>query len=614
MASGRGLRRVLAALAGAVLISAFTAGAATAEDLRVEASVDTKNVTVGETLTLTLTAYGDGKIVPPDLTSLDGFEVVSSYTSQNISIVNARMSRSVSIQYVLVALREGDLALGPFTVRSDKAAYQTEPIAVRVTKGEPGASRGPAPQGGGSRAGAGGTGAARPGPDSGSGGRDILASAAVDKKRAYVGEQITYALTFAYRVEVNDAAFDPPDHAGFWSEEIGQTSSPTVKVIDGVKYYTITKTTAFFPISSGRYTIGAAGVRYIAQDRAAFSRDPFSFFRGDPFGRTEGTAKADPISIEVLPLPSEGRPSDFSGAVGSFSLSVAPSAEVVKVGESVTLSVRVHGQGNIKSIGEIPLPRCDGFRVFAPKARDSVRVEAGRIGGAKIFELVLVPERVGTLSVGGLSLVYFDPAKGAYVRKEAGPIEITVLEGDESTMRALAASGERPTLRQDIRHIRRPPRIGDDLSVVPAGGTGVVVRLAPVFIGLAGVVVAVRRKRMAASGRTRVRKVSRALARDLGSAHAVLAREGAVAASATVSRAIRAYIAQRKGTSESLVDAACLLSMPEVCEESRSRVAQLLAALDQVRFAPAGSADAGMKHLIDEAAAAMRKLDEEWQG
>jgi hypothetical protein len=611
---GRGVWTVLIALAGACLIAASCAGTATAEDFRVEASVDTENVTVGETLTLTLTAYGDGKFAPPDLTSLDGFEVVSSYSSQNISIVNGRMSRSVSMQYVLAALREGEFAIGPFTVRSDKSTYQTEPIAVRVTKGEPGAPRGAGAQGGGSRAGAGGTGAARLGSESSSAGRDILAFATVDKKRAYVGEQITYALTFAYRVDVDDAAFQPPDHAGFWSEEVGQNSSPTVKVIDGVKYYTVTKTTALFPISSGRYTLGEAGVRYVAQDRASFSRDPFSFFRGgDPFGRTEGTAKADPISIEVLPLPSEGRPSDFSGAVGSFSLSVTPSAEVVKVGESVTLSVRVQGQGNIKSIGDIPLPKFDGFRVFAPKARDSVRVEAGRIGGAKIFELVLVPERVGTLPLGGFGLVYFDPAKGSYVRTEAEPVEISVLEGDESTMRALAASGERPVPRRDIRHIRRPSRIGDDLSVVPAGGAGVAVRLAPAFIGLAGVVVAVRRRRMAASGKTRVRKASRALARDLDSAKAVLAREGAAAASATVSRAIRAYIAHRKGMSESLVDAACLLSTPEVSEDSRSRVAELLAALDQARFAPVGSAEAGMKNLIDQAAAAMRKLDGEWQ-
>jgi len=601
---------VLVALSGAGLVAA---AAGSAEDFRVEASVDAKEVAVGGTVTLTLTAYGDGRIVPPDLASLDGFEVVTSYSSQNISIVNARMSRSLSIQYVLAALKEGDFSLGPFTVKSDKAAYQTEPIAVRVTKGGPGASQGATQQGGASRRQSAGAGGARLGADAGSRGRDILAFAAVDKKRAYVGEQITYTLTFAYRVGVEDAAFQPPDHAGFWSEEIGQTPSPTVRVIDGMEYYTVTKTTAFFPISSGRYTIGGAGVRYIAQDRAAFSRDPFGFFRGDPFGRTEGTAKADPISIEVLPLPSEGRPSDFSGAVGSFSLSVAPSAEVVRVGESVTLSARIQGQGNIKSIGEIPFPRFDGFRVFAPKARDSVRVEAGRIGGAKIFELVLVPERVGTLPLSGFSLVYFDPAKGAYVRKEAGPIEIRVLEGDESTMRALAASGERPTLRQDIRHIRRPSRIGDDLTVVPAGGVGVAVRVTPVVVGLAGVVVAVRRKRMAATGKAKVRKASKALSRDLNSAGAVLAREGAAAASAAVSRAIRAYIAQRKGVSEPTVDAGCLASTPGVSEECRLRVGELLSALDRVRFAPAGSADAGMRQLLDEAVAAMMRLDEEWR-
>ncbi len=575
-----------------VLFAGALSTQALSGDLRVEASVDSRNVVVGDNLTLTITVYGDGKISQPDMTSLDGFEVVSSYSSQNISIVNARMSKSVSLQYVLLAVNEGERTLGPFTVRSGKDMYQTQPIAVRVTKGQA-----PLPQAGSQAS------------------NLIMAFAATDRKRAYVGEQITYTLTFAYRANVEDVAYIEPDHTGFWLEDVGQ-SDPVIRVIDGVKYYAITKTTALFPISSGRYTIGEAGVRYIVEDADAFSRDPFSFFGRDPFGarrRKEGIAKTEPIEIEALPLPSEGKPSNFSGAVGSFNLSVVPSAREVKVGESLTLSVKVEGHGNIKSIGEIPLPKIEGFRVFAPKSRDSVRVEQNRVGGAKIFDLVLVPERVGEYVLDGFNLAYFDPAKLAYVRTSAQPVKVNVLEGDEYTMRALAAGGgERRITKQDIRHIKRQAGIKDDLGVSPEGIQGVVFRFMPVFLGLAGIAVMIQRKHAASSSRTSVRKAFKTLARDLKAAQDMVAQDGGADASAVVSRAIRSYIAARKGIKESTVDAGRVSSIAEIPEERRCQVYDLLMSLDRVRFAPVSSSAEEMRGLIAETRTIMKKVDEEW--
>lgn len=612
------LKRTLAFTAVAVLCGVGLAAlvnpeAARGGDLRVEASVDGRNVAVGDNLTLTITVYGDGKISQPDVSTIEGFQVAGSYSSQNISIVNAKMSKSVSIQYSLLAVKEGDFTLGPFTVKSGADIYQTEPIAVRVTKGEaglgqpgapPGASPGSAP-GSPSR---GQTGAQAAG--------DLtMAFAAADKKKAYVGEQITYTLTFAYRTEVEDVSYLEPDHTGFWFEDIGETG-PEIRVINGTKYYAITKITAFFPISSGQFTMGEGGVRYLVRDRDALSRDPFTSFGRDPFDafrRREGVSKADPIRIDVLPLPNEGRPSDFSGAVGSFSLKVQPSANEVRVGESVTLSVKVQGQGNVKSIGDLPLPRIEGFRVFAPKSRDSLRVDGTRVGGAKIFDLVLVPERVGRYVLDGFSLSYFDPAKGAYVRTSAQPVEIKVLEGDEATMRALAAGGgERQMTRRDIRHIKKDTQMRDELSLAPGGAGGVMLRLVPVGLGLAGIVVVLRRRHGERSGRTSIRKTSRALARDLKAADAVIERDGAASASAMVSRAIRNYVALRKGIKESAIDAATVSLISQLAEARRREINELVADLDRVRFAPLGSSADEMRSLLAQARALMAKVDQEW--
>ena len=597
------------ALAAVVAVALLAGPPARCEDVRVEASVDTKNVEVGERLTLTITVYGDAKVSQPDLSGIDGFEVAGSYSSQSISIVNARMSRSISLQYALVALREGEFSLGPFSVVSGNTVYQTQAIPVRVTPAGTGAPGTGTPGGA-----APGTGTPSRGSAGGSAGGEkaIRAFASVDKKRAYVGEQITYTLTFAYRADVQDASFEEPEHTGFWSESIGQ-SAPQVKVIDGLQYYVVTKSLALFPISGGRFTLGEAGVRYIVEDRAAFSRDPFSFFSRDPFQRREGVARAGAIEIEVLPLPAEGKPADFSGAVGTFSLSASPSPREVRVGESVTLSVRVEGQGNIKSISEVPIPEFDGFRVFAPKARDSVRVERGRIGGAKIFDLVLVPQRMGEFSLEGLTLAYFDPAEGAYVRRSAPPVRITVLEGDESTMRALAAADAERPARREIRHIKRPAHLGDDLALLPGGVGGAVVRVAPVLASLAGLAVVLRRRHLATTGKGKVREASRALARDLGEAREFAGRGAAAEAAAAASRAVRAYVGARKGASESLVDSCFLGSLSEIPEDLRAEVARLLGVLDQVRFAPAGSIPGGIAGLVAEVERLAARVEREWR-
>jgi hypothetical protein len=596
-------------LCGAALGTMVVPDAARGGDLRVEAAVDSRNVAVGDNLTLTITVYGDGKISQPNVSAVEGFQVVGSYSSQSISIVNAKMSKSVSIQYSLLAVQEGDFTLGPFTVKSGNDTYQTEPIAVRVTKGggslgQPGASPGP-PSGSSSRG----------QPDRQAAGDLIMAFATADRKKAYVGEQITYTLTFAYRTEVEDVSYLEPGHTGFWFEDIGETG-PEIRVIDGTKYYAITKITAFFPISSGQFTIGEGGVRYLARDRQALSRDPSSFFGRDPFDafrRREGISKADPIRIEVVPLPNEGKPSDFSGAVGNFGLKVQPSANEVRVGESVTLSVKVQGQGNVKSIGDFPLPKIEGFRVFAPKSRDSLRVDGTRVGGAKIFDLVLVPERVGRYVLDGFNLSYFDPAKGSYVRTTAQPVEIEVLEGDEATMRALAASGgEGRVTKQDIRYIKKDARMRDELKLAPGGAGGVAFRLLPIGLAGAGIVVVFRRRHGERSGRTSIRKTSRALARDLKAAEAAVERDSAASASAMASKAIRNYVALRKGMKESAVDAAAVGAISELKEARRCEITSLVAELDRVRFAPLGSSVDEMRSLLAQARALMAKVDQEW--
>jgi hypothetical protein len=79
-----------------------------------------------------------------------------------------------------------------------------------------------------------------------------------------------------------------------------------------------------------------------------------------------------------------------------------------------------------------------------------------------------------------------------------------------------------------------------------------------------------------------------------------------------VSRAIRNYVALRKGMKESAVDAAAVSLISELAEARRCEITELIADLDRVRFAPLGSSVDEMRSLLAQARALMTKVDQEW--
>jgi hypothetical protein len=581
------------ALAGIVVTSTGTLDPAAAEDFRAEATVDRTAVGVGEALRLTITVYGCDRVSEPDLSGIEGFRVVGTSSSRNINVVNMKMSRSLTLEYTLQALERGDYVLGPFAVKSGDEIYETEPIRVAVTEGRTASppSRGrPAGQ---------------------SGDEDpLMLSASVDKRRAYVGEQVTYTLKFAYR-GVDQTQYVPPEHTGFWSEDMGRVG-PSIETIDGRQYYTSSHYTAFFPISSGKFTIGEASIRYVVRDL-----DPFSIFSRDRFGHfgsREGIAKSEPIQVEAIPLPSEGKPSDFTGAVGRFTFSAVPSAREVKVGESLTLMLKVRGRGNLKSIGDIPMPEIRDFRVFAPKARESTSIEELRVGGEKIFDLVLVPQVAGTHVLDGFSFSYFDPGAERYVTLSADPVEIKVLPGDD-TVAGTATGGalNGRVARREIRHIRRGEIDRDELSLTFGGPRGLLIRYLPVVIALAGILISIQRKRTVASGRAVSRKAYKTVVRDLKSAERLLSRgQGIADASGIASRAVKAYLGARAGRGEAAVDEDFIGGLENVSMERREEIMRLIADLDHMRFAPVSPDASEVSGLIEKAVSLLKAVDREW--
>ena len=128
----------------------------------------------------------------------------------------------------------------------------------------------------------------------------MLVECEVSNTHPYVGELVVYTFRFLHRVQLAGSVnFEPPPPTGMLREDLGQSTNQVTR--NGMEYAQSEVRTAYFPTSPGSLTI--APTRLSCQLAPDFL-DPSFSFRGD--GVRE--LSTQPVTLEVLPLPTQGRP------------------------------------------------------------------------------------------------------------------------------------------------------------------------------------------------------------------------------------------------------------------------------------------------------------------
>jgi hypothetical protein len=529
-------------------------------------------VGVGETFPFEISLSVDSARMedyrPPDF---HGFRIVAQQPSQSTQIQmgggGSFMRQTYSWTYQLVALQKGKLTIAPASVRVDGRELRTEKIAITVVDsgqaqpapqrqrqqprgvpGFPGANfffpdlvepePEPAP-------------APAPEPARPAGRRNFL-RAVPSKTKAFAGEQITVEWQMYLTERQNNyAPTKEPRTDGFWAEdlEVPQNRgglSLSEQVVEGRVYlFAPLMRKALFGLKPGKYTITPL--------EADISRVDF-------FGATVKSEhlKADPVTIEIVPLPT-GAPAGFDpSAVGRFSMAAEVDRNQVQVGDAVTLKLRLDGQGNLRKIGLPAMPRLDGWKIYEPKI--DVQMNRGdTVGGSKTAEYLLLPERPGQTTLPAFSFSYFDTQTAAYVTVKTEPIHLTVTgeaaptQGPRTatTVATPASSGSENLLALDVRPLRSRPSLRRDLGSAlyhsPALlGVAVAPPLVLVLVSLLG--MARTRLGQETEGKRR-RKLRRSANRRLHTATAHL-REGRLAPSlGEIERVLTEFLTVKVGRS-----------------------------------------------------------------
>ncbi len=246
----------------------------------------------------------------------------------------------------------------------------------------------------------------------------------VSARRVYVGERVTlvYNLTREVTAEglvppVRDVRLvEAPRFADFWVNEIEteDANRPNESITNlPLRRFRL------FPLVGGKLRIEPPAYTMLTY---ATSIDGLT----DPMPPTV-TRRAEVVTVEVVPLPTAGRPETFGGAVGRFALAASFEEPDGRAGEVTRVRVEVQGDGNLEATGPPRFGPIDGARVFAAQ-RVSVNLGLDSptgVGRAR-WTVDVIPERAGTLALGPALLDTFDPAAGRYVTVRTEPLSIAV--------------------------------------------------------------------------------------------------------------------------------------------------------------------------------------------
>lgn len=239
-----------------------------------------------------------------------------------------------------------------------------------------------------------------------------------DKRRAYVGEQITVSFYLYTRGQVTDIdTLAYPTLRGFWKEDLEMASRLNFEgvMVNGQVYQrALLVSYALFPMRPGRATIDSykAKCTVLTPTRMGFAR-PYAF-----------TKVSRPVEIEVLDVPTEGRTSDYSGAVGNFRVVAAFSPSSVGVNQGATLKVKFEGRGNAKLI-ELPNLNLPPFMEIYDQKSEAKFFRDGT--SYKLFEVLIIPRDPGQVELPPVKTSVFDPISKRYEVIQSQPMRLSIL-------------------------------------------------------------------------------------------------------------------------------------------------------------------------------------------
>jgi hypothetical protein len=256
----------------------------------------------------------------------------------------------------------------------------------------------------------------------------------IPKHEVYVGESIPVEIQVGMRDGfVTSFSLPKLNSNDFTLNNLSHQPQRGEKVIDGKAFTVLTWRSLLAAVKPGTYSLTFEDPLTVRIRTRPQRESMLDDLLGDPFlqnvfGATVAkniTVTSPAVPFTVLPLPAEGRPPDFGGAVGSFKISSDISAATNTAGDPLTLRMHVNGSGNFDRVESSMLGAGAEWKTYLPKAAFNAADAVG-FKGEKIFEQPVIASQPGTHTVPALSFSFFDPGTRRYETAHTAPLRIVV--------------------------------------------------------------------------------------------------------------------------------------------------------------------------------------------
>ncbi len=540
------------------------------------AKVSKSTLGINERLRVDFEMNQDGdNFVPP---TFKGFKVVGG-PNQAISNswINGKRSYSKTYSYFLTPKAKGTFIIKQAVIEIKGKNYKTNPVkivvttAVKIPKDENNA--------------------------------DYIASenvhlvAEISNSNPYLNEAITvvYKLYVSNNVSITRSwrEIDSPKYADFWSQNIDDKGKSQIYegTYQGKLYrYVILRRTVLYPQKTGKLEIEPLTLD-VPIDVQGNRRDVFGRRR---MTRVNKTISAGGRTIDVKPLPLQGRPDNFTGAVGDFQFNIFTNKTSLDANESLELKTKITGTGNLKLFDLPSLNLPSSLEVYEPVRDNQVKTNSKGMNGSVSESYIIIPQYKGVYPIRPIAFSYFDLKTEAYktissdeiiINVENGPVPNQVPSDNQNTSdnKDIVLTNNQfkyIKLEAALAPVNQPSFFKSELFWWLSGAPFLLI---PLFI-IAG---NTRRKRLSDVEGKRLRKATKLAKKYLSEAKKNLGKQEAFYEA--LERALHNYLRAKLDivTSEfSKEKTATLLSQSNVDEEVVSEFISLLKSCEFARYTP----------------------------
>src|SRR5580692_1417343 len=412
----------------AIAVHVFSAGAVQAAAPSVDAAIEPSQIEMGDSAQLTITTSGAGtlSVALPVVSGLE-FRVVGQ--SRQIQIINGATLESTSTIVRVTPEEPGVFTIPGLTPHSP-------PMVLRVVPGNGSGSSSSSPQNGASPGltpyipGGGANSGVHLTPDG-----SAFVNLQLPKHELYVGESVPVEIQVGMRDGFVASINGLPklNSSDFTLNNLSRQPEHAAKSVDGKPFTVYTWHSLLAAVKPGTYSLSFQTPMTVRVRTRPRTDSMIDDLLGDPFlqnifGVTvpkNVDVSSPEAAIKVLPLPAQGKPSDFSGAVGTFKISADVSSAKNTAGDPLTLRMHVTGSGNFDRVDSNMLEAGSEWKTYEPKATFSSTDPTG-FRGEKTFEQPLIASQPGAQTIPPLSFSYFDPATHHYETAHSSPLPVTV--------------------------------------------------------------------------------------------------------------------------------------------------------------------------------------------